>query len=150
MNASSNPSWGPLCCSSITDSESTADQLKTCTSNQTRGATKPASAVRLFTTYFTAGRCEHFGSCTGLRPYLDFGYVDYRTNDSNSTFHALILSSQRHLRSGFILGTNYSWSHAINDGSLGGAEADIISAQNPFCRACSPTRACRRASRSPS
>lgn len=28
------------------------------------------------------------------------------------------------------------WSHAINDGSLGGGEADIIAPQNPFCRAC--------------
>jgi hypothetical protein len=28
------------------------------------------------------------------------------------------------------------WSHAINDGSLGGGEADIISPQNPMCRSC--------------
>jgi hypothetical protein len=28
------------------------------------------------------------------------------------------------------------WSHAINDGSLGGGEADIVSTQNPFCRSC--------------
>jgi hypothetical protein len=75
-------------------------------------------------------------TATGLRPYPEFGQVEYRTNDSNSTFHALILSAQRHLRSGWILGTNYMWSHAINDGSLGGGEADIISSQDPYCRAC--------------
>ena len=73
---------------------------------------------------------------TGQRPYPEFGQVEYRTNDSNSTFHALILSAQRHLASDFLLGANYMWSHAINDGSLGGGEADIISPENPFCRAC--------------
>ena len=73
---------------------------------------------------------------TGLRPYPQFGQVEYRTNDSNSTFQALTASAQRHLRSGWVMGANYMWSHAINDGSLGGGEADIISAQNPFCRAC--------------
>ena len=75
-------------------------------------------------------------SSTGLRPYPQFGQVEYRTNDSNSTFHALQLSAQRNLRSGWVLGTNYMWSHAINDGSLGGGEADIMTPQNPFCRAC--------------
>lgn len=73
---------------------------------------------------------------SNTRPYPQFGQLEYRTNDSNSTFHALILSAQRHLQSGWIVGTNYMWSHAINDGSLGGGEADIISSQNPFCRAC--------------
>src|SRR5262249_27440771 len=32
--------------------------------------------------------------------------------------------------------TNYMWSHAINDGSLGGGEADAVAPQNVFCRAC--------------
>ncbi len=73
---------------------------------------------------------------TGQRPYPLYGQVQYRTNDSNSTFHALILTAQRPLRAGWVLGANYMWSHAINDGSLGGGEADIISPQNPFCRAC--------------
>jgi hypothetical protein len=40
------------------------------------------------------------------------------------------------LRSDWLLGANYMWSHAINDGSLGGGEADIISPQDPFCRSC--------------
>jgi hypothetical protein len=73
---------------------------------------------------------------TGQRPYPQYGQVQYRTNDSNSTFHALIATVQRSLRSGWVMGANYMWSHAINDGSLGGGEADIISPQNPFCRAC--------------
>jgi hypothetical protein len=73
---------------------------------------------------------------TGTRPYPDFGQVEYRTNDSNSSFHALIISAQRHLRANLLLGANYMWSHAINDGSLGGGEADIISPEDPFCRSC--------------
>jgi hypothetical protein len=73
---------------------------------------------------------------TGARPYANFGQVQYRTNDSNSSFHALIVSAQRHLQSNWVLGANYMWSHAINDGSLGGGEADIISPQNPMCRSC--------------
>jgi hypothetical protein len=73
---------------------------------------------------------------SGMRPYPSFGQVEYRTNDSNSSFHALTISAERHLRSDLLLGANYMWSHAINDGSLGGGEADIISPQNPFCRSC--------------
>ncbi|HEY1216075.1 MAG TPA: TonB-dependent receptor, partial [Bryobacteraceae bacterium] len=73
---------------------------------------------------------------TGTRPYPAFGQIEYRTNDSNSTFHALIVSAQRHMSSGWVMGANYMWSHAINDGSLGGGEADIISPENPFCRSC--------------
>jgi hypothetical protein len=73
---------------------------------------------------------------TGTRPYPQYGQLEYRTNESNSTFHAMVLSAQRHLRSGWTLGANYMWSHAINDGSLGGGEADIIAPENPFCRAC--------------
>lgn len=73
---------------------------------------------------------------TGRRPYSQFGQLQYRTNESNSTFHAMILQARRALRSGLVFSTNYMWSHAINDGSLGGGEADIIAPQNPYCRAC--------------
>jgi hypothetical protein len=73
---------------------------------------------------------------TGTRPYPDLGQVEYRTNDSNNSFQALIISAQRHLAADWIFGANYMWSHAINDGSLGGGEADIISPQDPFCRSC--------------
>ena len=61
---------------------------------------------------------------TGRIPYPQYGQVQYRTNDSNSTFHALQLSARRTLHSGWLLSANYMWSHAINDGSLGGGETD--------------------------
>jgi hypothetical protein len=73
---------------------------------------------------------------TGLAPYPQFGQVEYRTNDSNSTFHALQVSAHRTLRSGWLLGANYMWSHAINDGSLGGGETDATTPENVWCRAC--------------
>jgi hypothetical protein len=38
---------------------------------------------------------------TGTRPYPAFGQLEYRTNDSNSSFHALIVSAQRHISSGW-------------------------------------------------
>jgi hypothetical protein len=73
---------------------------------------------------------------TGKIPFPQYGQVQYRTNDSNSTFHALQLSARRALRSGLLVNANYMWSHAINDGSLGGGETDAISPENVFCRAC--------------
>ena len=73
---------------------------------------------------------------TGKMPYPQYGQVQYRTNDSKSTFHAMQLSLQRHLTSGLLLSTNYMWSHAINDGSLGGGETDATTPENVFCRAC--------------
>ena len=40
------------------------------------------------------------------------------------------------MHAGLLLSANYMWSHAINDGSLGGGETDAISPENVFCRAC--------------
>jgi hypothetical protein len=37
---------------------------------------------------------------------------------------------------GLLFTANYMWSHAINDGSLGGGETDAMSPENVFCRAC--------------
>ena len=73
---------------------------------------------------------------TGRIPYPQYGQVQYRTNDSNSTFHALELSARRTMRAGLLVSANYMWSHAINDGSLGGGETDAITPENVFCRAC--------------
>jgi hypothetical protein len=73
---------------------------------------------------------------TGRIPFPQYGQVQYRTNDSNSTFHALQLSLRRTMRAGLLVSANYMWSHSINDGSAGGGETDAISPQNVFCRAC--------------
>jgi hypothetical protein len=73
---------------------------------------------------------------TGVRPFPQYGQVEYRTNDSNSTFQSLEISAHRNLHSGWMLATNYMWSHSINDGSLGGGETDAVAPQNVFCRSC--------------
>jgi len=73
---------------------------------------------------------------TGRVPDPQYGQVQYRTNDSNSNFNALQLSVRRTMRAGLLVGANYMWSHAINDGSLGGGETDAISPESVFCRAC--------------
>ena len=73
---------------------------------------------------------------TGRVPYPQYGQVQYRTNDSNSTFEALELSATRRLHQGWLVMANYMWSHAINDGSLGGGETDATTPENVFCRAC--------------
>jgi hypothetical protein len=71
---------------------------------------------------------------TGVEPYPAFGPVSWRGDVGNSTFHAMQLNARRPFRSGFLLSSNYMWSHSINDGSIGGGESDTP--QNSFCRSC--------------
>jgi hypothetical protein len=71
---------------------------------------------------------------TGVAPYPAFGPVSWRGDVGNSTFHALQLNARRSFRSGFLLSSNYMWSHSINDGSIGGGESDTP--QDSFCRSC--------------
>jgi hypothetical protein len=67
-------------------------------------------------------------------PYPAFGVVSWRGDVGNSTFEALQLSLRRAFHNGFLLSSNYMWSHSINDGSIGGGDADTP--QNSFCRSC--------------
>ena len=71
---------------------------------------------------------------TGVAPYPAFGPVSWRGNVGNSTFHALQLNARRTFQNGFLLTSNFMWSHSINDGSIGGGESDTV--QNSFCRSC--------------
>jgi hypothetical protein len=71
---------------------------------------------------------------TGLAPYLAFGPVSWRGDVGNSTFEGLQLNVRRAFQSGFLLSSNFMWSHSINDGSIGGGESDTP--QDSFCRAC--------------
>jgi hypothetical protein len=70
----------------------------------------------------------------GLRQLPDFGSIDVKSATGNNHFHALQASLQRRFRSGASFSLNYMWSHAINDGTAGGGEADYI--QNVSCRTC--------------
>jgi hypothetical protein len=71
---------------------------------------------------------------TGLRPLGQFSQFGLKANDANNSFHALQLSLQRRLTSGLLWQTQYMWSHAIADGSMGAGES--ISFENQACRVC--------------
>ena len=71
---------------------------------------------------------------TGVAPYPAFGPVSWRGDVGNSTFEALQLNVRRAFQSGFLLSTNFMWSHSINDDSIGGGESDTP--QDSFCRSC--------------
>ena len=71
---------------------------------------------------------------TGVAPYPAFGPVSWRGDVGNSTFEALQLNVRRAFQSGFLLSSNFMWSHSINDGSIGGGESDTP--QDSFCRSC--------------
>jgi hypothetical protein len=71
---------------------------------------------------------------TGQRPLPEFGQFQIKYNDSNSNYHALVASLQRSFTSGWLWQTQYVWSHAITDGSVGTGETAQV--QNASCRAC--------------
>ena len=71
---------------------------------------------------------------TKVRPLPTFGRMDEKRQDGKSNFHALQLSLHRRVGRGLNWGTEYMWSHAINDGNLGGGEG--AQPQIAICRAC--------------
>jgi hypothetical protein len=71
---------------------------------------------------------------TGQRTLPQFGRVDTKSSGSSANFHGLLLSLQRAFGDGFLLGTQYMWSHAFDEGSLGGGES--TARQNTACRSC--------------
>lgn len=71
---------------------------------------------------------------SNIVPYPQFGAVSWRGDVGNSTFEALQFNVRRTFEDGFVLSSNYMWSHSINDDSIGGGESDTP--QDSFCRAC--------------
>lgn len=71
---------------------------------------------------------------TRVRYLPNFGRMDEKNNDGNSNFNALQVSLHRRVSRGLTWGTEYMWSHSINDNSIGGGEGS--QPQNNFCRAC--------------
>ncbi len=63
-----------------------------------------------------------------------FGSVDYKSDVGQSTYHGLGLSLERQFTDGFTLLSRYTWSHSINDGSVGGGESN--GPENVNCLAC--------------
>jgi hypothetical protein len=52
-----------------------------------------------------------------------YGSVDFKHDIGLSTYHALGVSLERNFSSGILLETRYTFSHSINDGSVGGGES---------------------------
>jgi len=73
---------------------------------------------------------------TGQPPYPQFGQIALRGNDSNSTYEGLGLSLQRAFRKGLLFSMNYTWSHEIDDGSMGSGDGDSLTPEIVACRAC--------------
>jgi Carboxypeptidase regulatory-like domain/TonB dependent receptor len=71
---------------------------------------------------------------TGVRPFPQFAGVGQKRNDGNSSFHALQVSLNRSFKSGVFVQTQYQWSKAITDASVGAGEG--VAVQNMSCRAC--------------
>jgi hypothetical protein len=71
---------------------------------------------------------------TGQRPYASFSLVQYFTTNAVGNFNALQASLRRSLSTGLLVSANYQWSHAIDDGSLGGGE--FSASENANCRSC--------------
>jgi hypothetical protein len=73
-----------------------------------------------------------------LDPYYPagnpFGSVDIKRDIGASTYHALGVSLERRLTNGLSFQSRYTWSHSINDGSVGGGESN--GPQNVNCLEC--------------
>ena len=63
-----------------------------------------------------------------------FGSVDYKSDIGSSTYNALGLSLERRFSAGLELQARYTWSHSINDGSVGGGESN--GPENVNCLPC--------------
>jgi hypothetical protein len=63
-----------------------------------------------------------------------FGSVDYKSDIGSSTYNALGVSLERRLSQGLSFQSRYTWSHSINDGSVGGGESN--GPENVNCLAC--------------
>ena len=63
-----------------------------------------------------------------------FGSVDIKRDIGASTYHALGVSLERRFTKGFFFQSRYTFSHSINDGSVGGGES--TGPQNVNCLPC--------------
>jgi outer membrane receptor protein involved in Fe transport len=63
-----------------------------------------------------------------------FGSVDYKSDVGSSTYHAMELTLERRFSNGLSFQTRYTWSHSINDGSVGGGESN--GPENVNCLPC--------------
>src|SRR6201997_1449583 len=70
----------------------------------------------------------------GLTTSDPFGSVDFKHDAGSSTYNALGLSLERRFSQGLEFQSRYTWSHSINDGSVGGGESN--GPENVNCLEC--------------
>jgi hypothetical protein len=70
----------------------------------------------------------------GKRPYSGYSTIDYRGTFDHASTNAFQTSLQRNVSRGLSLSANYEWSHSIDNGGIGGGEADAP--QNVACTRC--------------
>jgi hypothetical protein len=63
-----------------------------------------------------------------------YGSVDIKRDIGSSTYHALEVSLERHFNNGLSFQSRYTFSHSINDGSVGGGESN--GPENVNCLPC--------------
>jgi hypothetical protein len=63
-----------------------------------------------------------------------YGSVDYKSDIGSSTYNALGIALERHMDNGLSFEARYTFSHSINDGSVGGGESN--GPENVNCLAC--------------
>ncbi len=63
-----------------------------------------------------------------------FGTIDLKYNVGLSSYHGLLFALDRQFAKGFSFNAKYTYSHSINDGSVGGGEASAP--QNAACFPC--------------
>ena len=63
-----------------------------------------------------------------------FGDVDVKRDNGGSSYQGLLISLQRRFSSGWLFQGNYTYSHSINDGNVGGGESNAP--QNALCVPC--------------
>jgi hypothetical protein len=64
---------------------------------------------------------QYYINAPGGDPY---GSVDYKSDIGSSHYDALGITLERRFSRGLSLQTRYTWSHSINDGSVGGGESN--------------------------
>ena len=80
------------------------------------------------------GACNAAGLTDPYDTCDPFGSVDYKSDVGSSTYHALELTLERRFTNGFSFLGRYTWSHSINDGSVGGGES--AGPENVNCLPC--------------
>jgi hypothetical protein len=89
-----------------------------------------SSGVKLFARQYI----NNLDPVTKVRFLPTFGRMDEKRQDGKSNFNALQISLHKRVARGLNWGTEYMWSHTINDGNIGSGEG--AQPQIAPCRAC--------------